>query len=106
MSKPLKGVFWLIEGNILSVPYDEKFPYGVSRSGDTYVHKKIWEYVRPEACKKPYNYYPRGRVEVKKNGTVVVYMNPNIYLKYPNGHHRKIPTSRAAPGDLRSQQTL
>lgn len=25
MSKPLKGVFWLIEGNIWSVPYDEKF---------------------------------------------------------------------------------
>ena len=45
MSKPQKGVFWLIEGNILSVPYDEEFPFGVSRSGDTYVHKKIWEYV-------------------------------------------------------------
>lgn len=82
MSKPLKGVFWLIEGNIWSVPYDKKFPFGVSRSGDTYVHRKIWEYVRPERCKKPYNYYPRGRVEVKKNGRAVVYMNPNINLKY------------------------
>ena len=82
MSKPLKGVFWLIEGNILSVPYDEKFPFGVSRSGDTYVHRKIWEYVRPEGCKQAYNYYPRGRVEVKKNGRAVVYMNPNINLNY------------------------
>ena len=82
MSEPLKGVFWLIEGNILAVPYDEKFPYGVSRSGDTYVHKKIWEYVKPEGCKQTYNYYPRGRVEVKKTGKVVVYMNPNINSKY------------------------
>ena len=82
MNEALKGVFWLIEGNILAVPYDEKFSYGVSRSGDTYVHKKIWEYVKPEGCKQTYNYYPRGRVEVKKTGKVVVYMNPNINSKY------------------------
>ncbi|MBS5400180.1 MAG: hypothetical protein KHY08_13955 [Lachnospiraceae bacterium] len=82
MSKLLKGVFWLIEGNILSVPYNEKFPFGVSRSGDTYVHREIWEYVRPEGCKQAYNYYPRGRVEVKKNGKAVVYMNPNINFEY------------------------
>ena len=30
MCKPLKGVFWLIEGNILAVPYNENFSYGVS----------------------------------------------------------------------------
>lgn len=82
MNEALKGVFWLIEGNILSVPCDEKFPFGVSRSGDTYVHRKIWEYVRPEGCKQAYNYYPRGRVEVKKNGRAVVYMNHNINFKY------------------------
>ena len=37
-----------------------------------------------EGCKKPYNYYPRGRVETKNNRSAVVYMNPNIgegYIK-------------------------
>ena len=35
-------------------------------------------------AKKTYNYYPRGRVETKNNGSAVVYMNPNIgegYIK-------------------------
>lgn len=82
MCKPLKGVFWLIEGNILAVPYNENFSYGVSRSGDTYVHKKIWEYVRPKGCRETYNYYPRGRVEINRKGKSIVYINPRIDNKY------------------------
>ena len=72
MSEPLKGVFWIIERKILAVPYDKKIFYGVSRSGDTYIHKKIWNFVRPKGCKKTYNYYPRGRVEIKRNGKSVI----------------------------------
>ena len=97
MSEPLKGVFWLIEGNILAVPYDEKFPYGLSQSGDTYVHKKIWEYVRPKGCKQTYNYYPRGRVEIKKRGRAVVYMNPNIAPEYMKDIIEKFHLSEERP---------
>lgn len=78
MSEPLKGVFWIIEGKILAIPYNKNFSYGVSRSGDTYVHKKIWNFVRPKGCKKTYNYYPRGRVEIKRNGKSVIFLNPRI----------------------------
>ena len=80
--KPVKGVFWIVEGRLLAIPFDHAHPYGLAKSGDTYVHKKIWEYVRPKGCKKPYNYYPRGRVETKNNGSAVVYMNPNIGEDY------------------------
>ena len=80
--KPSKGVFWLIDGNILAVPYNENFSYGLSRSGDTYVHKEIWEYVRPKGCKEAYNYYPRGRVEINRKGKAIIYLNPQIDEKY------------------------
>lgn len=80
----LKGVFWLIDDHILAVPYNKDFPYGSARSGDTYVHKKIWRYVRPDGCREPYNYFPRGRVEINRKGKSVIYMNPNIDDKYIN----------------------
>ena len=80
--KPVKGVFWIVEGRLLAIPFDYAHPHGLAKSGDIYVHKKIWGYVRPKGCKKTYNYYPRGRVETKNNGSAVVYMNPNIGEDY------------------------
>lgn len=77
-NKPSRGVFWLIDGQLLAVPYRDEFQYGVAKSGNTYNHKLLWEHVRPPKCKKPFDYYPRGRVELNKKGQPVIYMNPNI----------------------------
>lgn len=50
--KPVKGVFWIVEGRLLAIPFDYAHPHGLAKSGDIYVHKKIWGYVRPKGCKK------------------------------------------------------
>lgn len=77
--KPKRGVFWLIEeGELLAFPYEEGDIIGVSKSGDNYNHKLLWEHVKPKGCNKPFDYYPRGRVEISNKGKSVVYMNPNI----------------------------
>lgn len=52
LARPHKGVFWLIDGEIWAVPFDEqKYKYGISKSGDSYVHRKIWEEIRPRKCR-------------------------------------------------------
>ena len=82
-NKPRKGIFWLVEKEIWAFPFDgNHFSSGVSKSGDTYVHKKIWKKIKPKNCNHPYNYYPRGRVEITSKGTVIIYMNPNIAIEY------------------------
>lgn len=79
-----KGVFWIIDGKLYSFPFDGTQTDGIAKSGDTYNHKKLWEFVKPKGCNKPYNYYPRGRVEIMNKGKSVIYMNANIdsfYIK-------------------------
>ncbi len=74
-----RGVFWLIdEGELLAFPYEEGDIIGVSKSGDNYNHKLLWEHVKPRGCNKPFDYYPRGRVEISNKGKPIVYMNHNI----------------------------
>ena len=80
---PHKGVFWLIDGEIRAVPFDEqKYEHGISKSGDSYVHRKIWAEIKPQKCRYPYNYYPRGRVEITSKNLCIIYMNPNIGEEY------------------------
>ena len=74
LARPHKGVFWLIDGKIWAVPFDkQKYEYGISKSGDSYVHRK---------CRYSYNYYPRGRVEITSKNLCILYMNPNIGEEY------------------------
>lgn len=85
LARPHKGVFWLIDGKIWAVPFDEqKYEYGISKSGDSYVHRKIWKKIKPQKCRYPYNYYPRGRVEITSKNLCILYMNPNIGEEYIN----------------------
>ena len=85
LARPHKGVFWLIDGEIWAVPFDEqKYEYGISKSGDSYVHRKIWKEIKPRKCRYPYNYYPRGRVEITSKNLCILYMNPNIGEEYIN----------------------
>lgn len=73
------GVFWVAHGKLLAFVFHDGADIGAAKSGRTFNHRKLW----PEVCGKqyrklPYNYFPRGRVDVDGKGRPVVYMNPNI----------------------------
>ena len=40
------------------------------------------DYVKPKGCNKPYDYYPRGRVEQSNKGKPIIFMNVNIGEEY------------------------
>ena len=82
MTDKKRGVFWIIDGEILAVPYEETATVGVSKSGVNYNHRLLWDHVKPKKCDKPFNYYPRGRVEVNNKGRTVIYMSPYIGEEY------------------------
>ena len=75
---PARGVFWIVDGNLLAFPFYGDSMSGVAKSGNTYNHKKLWPDVKPSGCSKPYNYYPRGRVDIDNKGRSIIYMNPNV----------------------------
>lgn len=76
---PKRGVFWLVDkGELLAFPYEDGETIGLSKSGNNYNHKLLWDHVKPRGCNKPYDYYPRGRVEISNKGKPIVYMNRNI----------------------------
>ena len=77
-----KGVFWLIDDELLAFPFDGSYPEGTAKSGDTYNHKLLWDIVHPKGCRKPFDYYPRGRVELSGKGKAVIYMSPHIGHEY------------------------
>ena len=73
------GIFWVIDGELFAFPFYEGDTIGVAKSGTTYNHKNLWKEVAPQQYRsKPFDYYPRGRVEFKSNGQPIIYMNPNI----------------------------
>ncbi len=73
------GVFWVIDNVLFAFPFDQsKYINAISKSGDTYNHKLLWNNVKPKKSNKPYNYYPRGRVVINTYGKAIVYLNPNI----------------------------
>lgn len=91
--KLYKGIFWLISGYDGSeMLYCVKVPCDIngtpttevefsSKSGDNFNHKAEWAKLDREITGgHAYNYYPRGRVEIK-NGIATVYLNP--YLNTP-----------------------
>ena len=73
-----RGVFWLIEDEIFAVPYNPEASYGIAKSGENYNHRLLWDYVKPSKCNKPFDYYPRGRVEIDNKGRPIIYLNRNI----------------------------
>ena len=76
---PKRGVFWIIDGELYAFVYKEgKYPRALAKSKVTYTHKNLWREVCPKGCNKPYNYYPRGRVHIRQDGSVHIYLNPNI----------------------------
>ena len=77
MAKELsRGVFWVVEGELLAYPFYDESYLGVAKSGNTFNHKKLWKEISNN--NKPYNYYPRGRVDISNKGKAIIYVNPNI----------------------------
>ena len=76
--EPSRGVFWVIDGELYAYPFIEGGNIGVAKSGLTFNHKLLWDSIKPRGCNKPYNYYPRGRVDFSNKGKPIVYANPNI----------------------------
>ena len=75
-----RGVFWLIDDELFCFPFCND-TQGVSKSGLTYNHKKLWKELKINKS-VPYNYYPRGRVDFSNQGKPIIYMNSNIDTKY------------------------
>lgn len=82
-----RGVFWLINDEIFAFPFYDGVKDGISKSGLTLNHKRLWNAMKSNNTMKlnnnvPYNYYPRGRVDFDNKNRPVVYMNPNIGQEY------------------------
>ncbi|WP_026659728.1 hypothetical protein [Butyrivibrio sp. AC2005] len=73
-----RGVFWVIEDELLAIPFDGNVSFGIAKSGSNFNHRLLWDYVKPKGCNRPFDYYPRGRVEINKRGDPVIYMSPQI----------------------------
>ena len=83
MKKPImnkRGVFWIVDDKLLAFPFDETATLGIAKSGNTFNHKLLWEHIKP--CNKPFDYFPRGRVDYNSKGNAIIYMNPNVEDKY------------------------
>lgn len=85
-----KGIFWFIDENLLciKIPCDangtvsESTIEFSSKSGDNLNHKAEWAKLSKKLTQgKPFNYFPRGRVEIK-NAKATIYLNP--YLNTPD----------------------
>ena len=90
MNKLYRGIFWIkdiesyaavvikvecnSDGFFIVVPDFEL----LAKSGTEFNHQSAWSTLpKRETGNKPYNYYPRGRVEIR-NGKAVIYANGNI----------------------------
>jgi hypothetical protein len=85
-----KGIFWIknIE-NVNAVVVKSRCnhngefiellkPEFLSKSGLEFNHKAVWNALpKPDTENKQYNYFPRGRVQIR-NGSAVIYANANI----------------------------
>ena len=71
-----RGVFWVVDGALLAFPFDGAIPDATAKRGNTYNHKRLWEHVKPH--NKPFDHYPRGRVELNARGEAVIYMSPHV----------------------------
>ena len=88
-----KGVFWIpypeesekndaylffIECDQTGEPNSPLTGSGIAKSGKNYNHKKMWESLDREITfGEPFDYFPRGRVEIA-NGIAKVYLHPTL----------------------------
>lgn len=86
-----KGIFWVkdidnIEDSIIyfDIPCDTNGNATTdfisnAKSGTTYNHENTWKTLSSKTTEgRPYNYFPRGRVEIANN-KATIYCSPHIY---------------------------
>lgn len=91
-----KGIFWIVDREHLEnnepflfrIPVDcagtpcylTPIPRPNSKHGDNYNHMLTWYRYVPEELRrgKPYDWYPRGRVEIKEKDKAKIFLNPDI----------------------------
>ncbi len=88
MTELHKGIFWLIDGGLFVIKArtnsQGEILEGVelsAKSKTNFNHRAEWERLPKKITQgKPFDYYPRGRVEFafRKNLTVKVYLNPTL----------------------------
>ena len=45
MAMNKRGVFWVVDGELVAFPFDETATQGIAKSGKTYNHKLLWKYI-------------------------------------------------------------
>ncbi len=89
-SRLSKGVFWYKRGELLPffIPCDEngivlevpEYPLE-SKDGMNYNHQKLWARLpRTVTEGNRFNFYPRGRVEIKE-GRSTVFLHPSLFTE-------------------------
>ena len=93
MDKLYRGIFWIkdldnLENNskfLIKIETNENgdalnYPFPLnSKKHNNYVHIKTWPLLPINLTNnKSFDYYPRGRVEIK-NGDKMLYLNPILY---------------------------
>ena len=74
---PSRGVFWVIDGELFAYPFREGLHAGgVAKSGNTYNHEGLWAELRISG--RPFDHYPRGRVDVSSRGKTTIYVSPHL----------------------------
>lgn len=91
-SELYRGIFWIVDEDNLNKNKNYCFKIvsnpdgsavniegdGIAKSGNTYNHALVWNSLSSSITgNKPYNYYPRGRVEIKNN-VAKIFLNGNI----------------------------
>ena len=87
-----RGIFWIVDEEILNnndkylikiktdfkgTAIDYEYPLN-SKNKDNYNHCKTWDNLPFELIRsKPFNYYPRGRIEIKNN-KCKIFLNPSL----------------------------
>lgn len=91
-SQLYRGIFWITD---IDNPYnnqlyfqipcnsdgvDDNFDGYTSKNNSSHNHKNLWTTLCSKLTNnKPYNYYPRGRVEIA-HGKATVYLSPHINI--------------------------
>lgn len=80
-----KGIFWLLDGELLTIKVQcdgdgtplEAAAFG-AKSGENFNHRAEWARLpKSVTAGLPFDYWPRGRVEIKK-GRATVFLHPSL----------------------------
>ena len=72
------GMFWIVDGKLITSPYNADEAEKLGRNSYPYTQKTIWERVRPDRNFRKNDYYPRGRVEYDSNGKPMIVLGKSV----------------------------